>query len=189
VREIFRGASAANLRAAWLNSSEAERKKSLQRQLGRENVTVELESLSAQDLDSPDKDPVLNYKFRLVRYATSTGGLFLLRPAIFPWAIDFSQNGDRTQPVEFESASRKSEVVEVTLPKGWVVDELVPPLTLDSDEASYKSVTEAPGSILRLTRSIETKAVRINPDRAEQLKNFYRQVSANEKSRAVVKKQ
>jgi hypothetical protein len=189
VREIRRGASAADLRGAWLNATEADREKSIQRQLGRENITVELESLSAQDLDSPDKDPIVNYTFRLVRYATSAGGLFLLRPAVFQWALDLTQNGERTQPIEFESASRKSEVVEITLPKGWVVDELPPPLTLDSDPASYKSAIEVQGNTLRLTRSIDIKQIRVNADRTEQLKNFYRQVSANEKTRAVLKKQ
>jgi len=99
VQEIRKGASAADLRGAWLNMSESDRKKGVQALLGRQNVSVELTGISATDLDVPDKNPVLSYRFRLVRYATLTGGLLLLKPALFEWAVDLTQNGERTEPV------------------------------------------------------------------------------------------
>jgi hypothetical protein len=79
--------------------------------------------------------------------------------------------------------------VEVTLPDGWIVDELPPPIALDSEAASYNATTEVRGNTLRFTRAMQIKERLVAADRTEQLKSFFRQVSASEKSRAVMKKQ
>ena len=182
------GAAASDFRGAWLNLSEADQKKLLQGYFGRQTTSVELERFSVKRLDQPEEEPELSYSFRLPRYASSTAGLLLLRPRVMSeWGSDLMESGERKQPVEFPSAVLRTETIEITLPQGYIVDELPPPADAKIAAASYSSTSALTGSVLRYTRRLEITDVLVDREQLPDLKKFYRQIAADEKARAVLK--
>jgi len=190
VHETRSGDPAADFRGVWLNSSESGRKKAIQDSFGRVTTGVELEDVSVIAVDKPNADSELKYAFRLARYATSAGGLLLLRPrALGEWADDVMERGDRKQPVAFRAPTLRTEIIEITLPEGYAVDELPPPVEARVGAVRYSSKTEAVGRAIHYSRRMEINEVLIPSGQLSQLKSFYRQVAADEKGRVVLKKQ
>jgi hypothetical protein len=184
------GAPASDFRGAWLNLSEFDRRKAVRGFFGRQATGVELRDVSVRGLGSPDEEPVLGYSFRIPRHATAAGGLLLLRPRILAeWGHDVMENGERKQPVEFPATTLRTETIEIAMPEGYTVDELPPPVQADMRTLSYSSKTEVDGKVLRYNRRLEIKDVLVSTEQLADLKKFYRQVAADEKARAVLKKQ
>ncbi|MBV8903988.1 MAG: DUF3857 and transglutaminase domain-containing protein, partial [Acidobacteriia bacterium] len=106
--EIRSGDPAAQFRGVWLNTSEADRKRSVQDSFGRLTTGIELNDFSVNDLDKLDANLELRYSLRLPRYAAFAGGLLLLRPrALGEWGSDIMELGDRKQPVAFQAPMRR----------------------------------------------------------------------------------
>jgi hypothetical protein len=188
-QEARRGAPASDLRSEWLNMSESERRKTVQAFFGG-RTGVELRDIWVKDLDKQDADPVLGYNFRLIRYATSAGGLLLLRPPVLSeWGDTVMEAGERKQPVEFPAATQRTETIEITLPDGYTVDELPRPVQVDLGIVSYSSKTGLRGKVLQYTRQLQIKDVLATSEQLAELKAFFRQVAADEKATAVLMKQ
>jgi Domain of Unknown Function with PDB structure (DUF3857)/Transglutaminase-like superfamily len=187
-REIRTGAPAADFRGGWLNSSQVERQKGVQSIFGQLNTVAELRNVSVTSLDQPEEDPILTYQVRLPGYAKPAGSLVLLRPALSDWADDVMERGERSQPLTFPGAIQRSEVLEIALPDGYTVDELPPLVQADIGIASYTSRTESDGGVLRYTRRLVINDVLANTDRLAEMKKFYRQVNAGERTTIVLKR-
>jgi transglutaminase-like putative cysteine protease len=190
VQETRSGASAADFRGAWLNLSESDQRKGIQESFGRQPTSLELKNFSVKGLDQLEEEPELSYSFRLVQYANSAGGLLLLRPRMLAeWGNALLENGERKQPVEFPAAMLRTESIEFTLPEGWGADELPPPVQADIAAASYGSKSEMEGRVLRYSRRLEIRDVLVDKEQIADLKKFYRQVAADERAKAVLKRQ
>jgi hypothetical protein len=75
-----------------------------------------------------------------------------------------------------------------TLPAGYVLDELPPPLNLDEPYASYHSKVEFKDGVLRYTRVFELKQLSLPAAKAIELRDFYRSISGDERNSAVFKR-
>jgi hypothetical protein len=93
----------------------------------------------------------------------------------------------RQFPVEFEGPVRDTDTFEITIPAGYVVDDLPPPVDADFGFASYHSKTEARGNVLDYTRTFEVKELSVPVSKAEDLKKFYRIIASDERNTAVLK--
>jgi hypothetical protein len=58
---------------------------------------------------------------------------------------------------------------------------------VDYSFASYHSKTEAKGSVLTYTRTMEIKELSVPVDKLDQLKAFYRTIAGDERNTAVLK--
>jgi hypothetical protein len=92
----------------------------------------------------------------------------------------------RKFPVEFEGPSLDSDTFEITLPAGYEVSDLPPPVDVDYGFASYHSKTEANGNTLKYTRRIEVKELIVPLAQMESLKKFYRTIASDERNTAVL---
>jgi hypothetical protein len=130
-----------------------------------------------------------NYSFVAENYAKPAGNLLLVRPRILGVeSSDLLETKDaRKFPVEFDGLSLDSNTFEITLPAGYEVDDLPPPVDVDYGFASYHSKTEASGNILRYTRSFEVKEVTVPLSKVENLKKLYRIIASDERNTAVLK--
>lgn len=188
IEETLTGVLAANFHGAWLNSSESERKKAVKSFFGPQTVGVELLDFSAKISDRTREDTVLNYRFRMGGYARTAGGLMLLRPRILDqWITDIAENEGRKQPVEYPTTGLWNEVIEISLPDRYAVDELPPPVSANMGALSYSSKTEVDGTVLRYSRRLEVNSLRISLERFEELKIFYRQMAADERARVILR--
>jgi hypothetical protein len=63
--------------------------------------------------------------------------------------------------VEFDGPAKDTDTYEITLPAGYEVDELPPPVDADYSFASYHSKTEVKGNVLTYTRTMEIKKLSV----------------------------
>jgi hypothetical protein len=141
------------------------------------------------NLQHTDQPFGFEYSFESDSYAKNAGNLLLLRPRV----VGVKSSGiletkePRQFPVEFEGPVKDTDSFEITIPPGYTVDDLPPPVDTDYSFASYHSKTEAKGSVIRYTRTFEVKELSVPVEKAEQLKKFYRIVAGDERNTAVLK--
>jgi len=93
----------------------------------------------------------------------------------------------RRFPVEFEEPTRDTDKFEITIPAGYVVDDIPPPVDADYGFASYHSKTVVTGNVVDYTRTFEVKELSVPVDRADDLKKFYRIIATDERNTVVLK--
>jgi Domain of Unknown Function with PDB structure (DUF3857)/Transglutaminase-like superfamily len=144
---------------------------------------------SVLNLAQPDKPFGYNYTFVSDNYAQNAGNLLLLRPRVLGTKAEgFLETKEPRQfPIEFEGPVRDMDRFEITLPPGYEVDELPPPVDVDYSFASYHSKTEVKGNVIGYTRVFEVKELSVPVSKADELKKFYRIIAGDERSTAVLK--
>jgi hypothetical protein len=98
------------------------------------------------------------------------------------------EGSERKQPVEFSSTGLYIEVMEISLPTGYAVDEYPRGVTADVGALTYSSKTELDGALLRYSRQMEIKDTRVPLGQVLELKRFFRQMAGDEKAKAVLKR-
>jgi len=188
VTEIRSGTHAVSRRAAYLDVPDSQRPKVLEDGLGFHLGNFELLSSEVENLEEYSQNMVETYRFVADKYAKSVGNLLLVRPRVLGQkGRDILEKEARKYPVEFRSTSSESGVVTITLPAGYIVDELPPPTDLSTDFGEYHSRIEVEGNVLRYQRSFVMKDVQFPIERFQELKEFYRQIAADERNQAVLK--
>ena len=76
---------------------------------------------------------------------------------------------------------------DITLPTGYTVDDLPPPVDADFSFASYHSKSEVYGNVIHYTRTFEVKELSVPVSKAAELKQFYRTIAGDERNAAVLK--
>ncbi|MBZ5657654.1 MAG: DUF3857 and transglutaminase domain-containing protein [Acidobacteriia bacterium] len=131
------------------------------------------------------------YAYSLVApdYAKMAGNLFLVRPRVVGSKSSpvLETKEPRQLPLEFDGPLLDSDSFEITLPPGYEVDELPPPVSEDHSFASYHSKTEVNGNVLHYTRTMEIKELSVPVSKMEELKKFYRVIATDERNNAVLK--
>jgi hypothetical protein len=142
--------------------------------------------LNAQHTDQPFG---FDYSFESDSYAKNAGNLLLLRPRVVGRKSSgiLETKEPRKFPVEFEGPVQDIDNFEITIPAGYEIDDLPPPVDSDYSFASYHSRTEAKGSVIHYTRTFEVKELSVPLDKVEDLKKFYRIVASDERNTAVLK--
>ncbi len=96
----------------------------------------------------------------------------------------------RTYPVDFSCPAKETILVRITLPEGWVVEELPKSaqITLPEKSASFKmSVVQSQGFI-QVTSSLYIDKTMFIPEEYEQLKEFFRLIVAKNAEQIILKK-
>ena len=127
--------------------------------------------------------------FRSQAYAKNAGGLLLVRPRVLGVKTQaiMEATEPRQFPIEFEGPVLDTDIFEITLPSGYEVDDLPPPVDADFSFASYHSKTEVKGNVIGYTRSFEVKELSVPVSKAEELKRFYRIIAGDERNTAVLR--
>jgi hypothetical protein len=152
---------------------------------------AELTQAKAQNLDDIGQSLVMDYQFVAQNYAQSSGNLLLVRPRVVgEWSNPVLEDTTkpRLYPVALRATNLMSDVVEITLPAGYNVDDLPTPVKLDYPFASYNSKVEFDGKVLRYTRTMQLKSVLISNDQLGDLKKFYEQVADDESTSAILRR-
>jgi hypothetical protein len=78
----------------------------------------------------------------------------------------------RKFPVIFNGPEMNSDKFEITLPPGYEVDDLPPPVDVDYGFASYHSKTEVADNALKYSRTLEIKELSVPLSKMDDLKKF-----------------
>ena len=189
VREIRSGDPAVSRRSAFLRVAGPERQKVLEDFLVGFLGGFRLLQAQVENLEEYDRTLVVDYKFVGDNYSKAAGKLRLFKP----WVLGrksgrLLEEEDRQHPVEFPSTTSQSDMFDITLPSGYLVEELPPAVTLTTDFAEYRSKVELEGDVLRCRRNYLIKAVRLPAERVGELNDFHRRIAADERSQVVLKR-
>jgi hypothetical protein len=148
-----------------------------------------LTQASVENLQHADQPLGFNYSFESKGYAKSAGDLLVVRPRVLGHKSSavLETKEPRQFPMEFEGLALDADSFEITLPVGYEVDELPPPVAEDHSFASYHSKTEASGGVLHYTRTLEIKELSVPLSKMDELKKFYRVIASDERNNAVLK--
>ncbi|MDQ1388293.1 MAG: hypothetical protein QOF56_1747, partial [Acidobacteriaceae bacterium] len=119
----------------------------------------------------------------------SAGGLLLVRPRVIgSKGFGFLETKEpRNFPIELEEPARDTDTFEITIPAGYTVDDLPPPVDADYSFASYHAKTVVKGNVVGYTRTFEVKELSVPLDKAEDLRKFYRIIAGDERNTVVLK--
>jgi hypothetical protein len=177
-------------RSALRNATkDSDRVKPIETMLAGSMANFHITKATVSNLQQTDQPFGFNYAFVADNYAQAAGGLLLVRPRVLgSKARGFLETKEPRQfPVEFEGPLRDADRFEITLPPGYEVDELPPPVDVEFSFASYHSKTEAKGNVIGYTRTFEVKELSVPVSKVEELKKLFRIIANDERNTAVLK--
>lgn len=190
VSETRTGEHAWNSRAQLLNTRGNERSKALEGFLGTFLNGFSLEKSESENLERNDRDLILKYDFTARNYAKNAGPLLLVRPRVLgAKELQLATDKPRKFPIEFAAATHETDIFEIEIPQGYLVDELPDPVKVDVGFAQYESKTELTGQILRYTRDYTVNQLQVPTAQEAQLKRLFATIYSDERNSAVLKKQ
>jgi hypothetical protein len=193
VKEVYTGAEAANKRSILRQLDPSERKRSIESFLASFLPSSDVTTFDVKDLDHLDQPLTLTYGFTARQYGKLVGNLLLVRPRVLGEksqdAFENQNKRERRYPVEFENLLLQSDHVEITLPAGYVADEVPDPVSLDPGPVSYVSKVALKDNVIHYDREYRIKDIYVGTDKLQELKKFYRQLAGEEQNAVVLKKQ
>jgi len=170
-------------------TKDVDRIKPIEELLGSSLASFHLTHASLINFQQTDQPFGFNYSFESPNYAKSAGNLLLVRPRVIgnKGSGLLETKEPRRFPIEFEEPTRDTDTFEITIPSGYVVDDIPPPVDADYGFASYHSKTVVTGNVVDYTRTFEVKELSVPVSRAEELRKFYRIIASDERNTMVLK--
>jgi hypothetical protein len=170
-------------------TKDADRIKPIETLLAHSLGGFQITKATVGNLNLTDQPFLYNYSVVAPNYAKTAGNLLLIRPRfVGSKSSDLLETKEpRKFPVEFEGPARDADTFEITLPPGYEVDDLPPPVNADYSFASYHSKTEVSGNTLKYTRTFEVKELSVPVSKIDDLKKLYRIIAGDERNTAVLK--
>jgi hypothetical protein len=190
VEEIRRGDRAWTQRwAQRAATTETARLKPIEVLLGNSLSNFRITKASTVNASNMDQPFEFRYTFQTEKYAKNAGNLLLVRPRVLGIKSSGILETDKPRQfaIEFDAPAKDEDRFEITLPPGYEVDELPPPVDSDFSFASYHSRTEAKDNTIIYTRTFEIKELSVPASNSESLKRFYRIIAGDERSTVVLK--
>ena len=170
-------------------SKDADRIKPIEELLANSLSSFHITHASLINLHQTDQPLGFNYSFESVNYAKNAGNLLLVRPRVIGnKGSGFLETKEpRKYPVEFEGPASDTDTFEITVPVGYTVDNLPPPVDADYSFASYHARTVVNDNVVGYTRTFEVKELSVPVNEADDLRKFYRIIAGDERSTVVLK--
>ncbi len=175
-------------RVTFAQGSEQQQRDFLEQRLSRDLRSVALEKIVAphpNDLAHPFE---IDYSFRAPGYARTAGDMLLVRPRVMGTDSMPLPRESRNWPIDLGAMQVRRDQIDLTLPAGYVVDELPNAVSLDTDFASYHSTVTAEGGMLHYTREYTVKQLELEATRYDELRQFHERIAYDEATTAVLKK-
>ncbi|HEX3603456.1 MAG TPA: DUF3857 and transglutaminase domain-containing protein [Steroidobacteraceae bacterium] len=191
IHEVHLGGHGARQRAMLRSAQlDTDRVRPIERLAQASLSNFQVLKASISNLHAEERPFEWNYTLEVSNYAKPAGDLMLVRPRILGSEADgfLESKSARVHAIEFAEPERDTDVVEIAVPAGYGVDELPPQLSIDDGFASYHSKSEYSGGTLRYTRTLEIRELSVPAEKADLLKQFYREIAADERNFAVLKR-
>jgi hypothetical protein len=170
-------------------TKDADRIKPIEELLANSLSSFHITRAAVVNLHQSDQPFGFTYSFESQNYAKNAGNLLLVRPRVIGnKGFGFLETKEpRKFPIEFEGPARDTDTFEITIPAGYMVDDLPPPVDADFSFASYHAKTVVNGNVVDYTRTYEVKELSVPVNQAEDLKKFYRIIAGDERNTVVLK--
>jgi hypothetical protein len=170
-------------------TKDTDRIKPIEELLAGSLASFQITKASLINVQQTDQPFGFNYSFESPNYAKNAGDLILVRPRVIGQKSQgfLETKEQRKFPIEFEEPTRDTDTFEITIPAGYVVDDVPPPVDADYGFASYHSKTVVTGNVVDYTRTFEVKELSVPVSKADDLKKFYRIIASDERNTVVLK--
>jgi hypothetical protein len=141
------------------------------------------------DAETLTKEMSTSYTLQAETFGKAMGSLLMIRPRVLgSYGLELDHK-KRTVPIDLRETEQGTDEYEITLPAGYVIDEVPEPVKLDVGFASYVSKSEMKGNVLHYTRKFIVTQPVIPAEKYPDLQKLAETVGADEQSRAVLKRQ
>ncbi|MGH9775284.1 MAG: DUF3857 domain-containing protein [Candidatus Acidiferrales bacterium] len=189
IEEIRWGATGVDERARFLLASGNDRIHLIENRLNPALSGFTLSKITISNLEKYSQNFVLDYQIVVQNYSKSAGNLLIVRPRVLGQkGSDLFHDATRKYPVVFSEATLQTDLFTITLPPGYVADELPPPVKIENDFGSYSSQVELVGNELRYKRSYEIHSSLVPPEKLAEVKQFFGQIADDEKASAILRR-
>ena len=189
VTERRTGANAVAYRGELLSMQTPQRIKKMENFLGLFLTGFTVKDFRVEHLEDYDQDLIVHYSFEASNYAKQMGNLVLVRPRVFgsksEGTIDLKE---RKYAYELGVPTLQEDEFNITLPAGFVLDELPGPAKVSLAGATYSSETKMNGNILNYKRKYQIDQVVVPLENISDLNSATRVIASDERSAAVFKK-
>jgi hypothetical protein len=190
VHEVRVGDSAWHQRGALRHAEkDADRIKPIESLMANSLGSFQVTRATVTNLKQTSLPFEYRWSFVAPAYGKTAGNLLLVRPRVIgTHSRDFLERKDpRQYSIENACPQKDTDTIEITIPAGYEVDDLPPPVNADYSFASYHSKTEVNGNTLKYTRTFEVKELSVPLSKVEDLKKLYRIIAGDERNTAVLK--
>jgi len=188
IEEIRTGPFATALRESLLNLPAKQRQTILQSMLTKMIDGAVLTGARISPLREFTATLTLSYDLTVPAYAQHTGNLFLFRPCVSGReGSSILEGKPRKLPLVFPYAASESDMVDISLPAEYRIDEVPKDVSYTYPFADYKSATKTSGHELHYSRTYERKDVRIPLEKLSDLKKLYSDIRDDERGYAILR--
>jgi len=193
VHETEWGGPAAEERHAFLDAQPSKRAEVIEGYLGQFLSNYVLTGATIGNLENYDQNFALNYKFVAPRYATASGNMLFLRPRVVGDKQSyllrlFSEQKPRKYPIEFHEATRQDDIFDITLPAGYVLDGIPPPVQVECPYGSYRSEIKVADGVLHYKRTFEIKDTEVPTEKLPEIRSFLKQIAEDQEASALLRR-
>ena len=189
VTERRTGANAVEYRAELLSLQAPQRIKKMENFLGGFLTGFTVKDFRVENLENYDQELIVHYSFEASNYAKQMGNLMLVRPRVFgqkgEGTIDLKE---RKYAYELGIPTLQQDEFNITMPAGFVLDELPGPAKVSNAGTTYSSETKMNGNTLAYKRKYQIDQVLVPLDKITDLNSVSRVIGMDERNAAVFKK-
>ncbi len=161
----------------------------LRKQAGRDLMSVSLSEIKVANLGALNKDLTTQFAVQANHYANATGPLLMLRPRVlgsYELSVDHKP---RKVAIDLYETMQGTDVFDIEMPEGYVVDELPEPVKEEFGFATYESSTVVHGRTLHYSRTYTLRAVTLPANKYADVQRLASVIGADEAGQVVLKKQ
>ena len=188
VTETRSGDVATHYRRLYTEDSEKDQRQAMERRLQQDLTNFTIDSSTAKNARAMNQNVVLEYSLTANGYAQPSGDLLLVRPRVVGEHARPYNDKPRTVPIDLGETGTWKDRIDVTLPAGYIVDDLPAAVNLDLGFASYKSDVKADGDVLHYSREYVVRQLDLAPDKSADVSKLMAVINSDENSSAVLKK-
>jgi hypothetical protein len=189
VTEERAGASSGGERRYFAVNADKERREYVERLLREDFSAFQLTTESVENVQDLEQKFVLKYQISAPAYAKAAGSLLLVRTRVLGSDAEALNDKPRKYPIDLETEGTWRDSFAVTVPAGYIIDEVPDPTKVDVGFATYSSEVKAEQNVLHYSRELVVKELALKPDQYDALRKLESAITADENRSAVLKKQ
>lgn len=136
-----------------------------------------------------DNSPQVKETLRFTKQCDVTGGMIYMNPLVFsPQKNNPFTEATRRLPIEFPYAQHDQQNVSVTLPEGWVIEEMPKPIVLKSDGITVRILGAQSGRQLTMQYRISIDRTFFDATEYQDIKALFDQSVENCNNMIAIKK-
>jgi hypothetical protein len=188
VTEARVGASSGGERNYFAENTEKERREYVERRLKQDFSVFQLKAESVENVQNLEEKFVVKYQISAPEYAKVAGSLLLVRPRVLGSDAESLNEKPCKYPIDLRVVGTRRDTFDVSMPAGFVVDELPGPMKIDVGFATYSSEVKADQNVLQYSRELVVKELVLKADQYDALRQLEAAITTDENRSAVLKK-